>query len=140
MLSGTTTERPCILIVEDDRDYSSYLVQLFTAHGFHACAAYDFEGAAALAADLAPDVITLDIQLDGRSGLFLFHRLRSLPHTRETPVIVVTGLSMNLPDIESLMKEFMETGDLVAPSAYVEKPVDGPELIRLALGLLREGD
>ncbi len=137
-MSGQTGK--VALIIEDDRDYSSFLVQLFNLRGFHAFAAFDFDGAAALAADLSPDIITLDIQLEGRSGLFLFHRLRSLPNTKGTPVIVVSGLSLKSADMEILMREFMETGDLVPPSAYVEKPVDGPKLIELALTLLGDSE
>lgn len=136
MLTKAAHARPTALIVEDDRDYSSYLVQLFTIHGFQASAAYDFESAVALAADLAPDIITLDIQLGARSGLFLFHHLRTLPGTAWCPVIVVTGLTARVHDMEAVMREFLEPGDLVAPAAYIEKPIDGPQLIELAQHLL----
>jgi DNA-binding response OmpR family regulator len=132
----TVSGLPRALIVEDDRDYSSFLVQLFSLNGFQASAAFDFESAAALASDLTPDIITLDIQLGGQSGLFLFHRLRSFPGTSETPIIVITGLASRVPEFEQLLKEVMENGEVVAPSAYIEKPLDGPELIRLARSLI----
>lgn len=109
-----------ILVVEDDPYSQDMLVRRLAARGFRATAAGDGETGLALVAEHAPDLVLLDVNLPGISGLDVVRRLRTA-YTRESlPVILVTALG--------------ETTDVVAgleagANDYVVKPVHLPVLL-----------
>ena len=65
------------------------------------------------ARSVLPDVILLDIIMEGLDGFEVITRLKSIPETRETPVIFITGLN-------SLEDE--EKGLTLDAADYISKP------------------
>ena len=65
-----------ILVVEDSRDVSALIERMLTSNGFTVQRAYDGESAIAMALDIAPDLVILDIGLPKRSGLDVAAELR----------------------------------------------------------------
>lgn len=51
------------------------------------------------APDALPDLILLDILLDGPDGFTLLHELSSYDDTARIPIILVTSLHLNLADL-----------------------------------------
>ncbi|MGA8044405.1 MAG: response regulator [Terracidiphilus sp.] len=75
---GANHDLPVILLIDDDMISREVIATLLTLHGYTVHSADD--GAAALAmldaGDLVPQVILMDAQLPGISGLELMHHLR----------------------------------------------------------------
>jgi two-component system, cell cycle response regulator DivK len=85
------TTGKCVLIVEDNPLNMKLFSAMVAAQGCHVLQAE--EGARGL--DLAhrehPDLIIMDIQLPGMSGLEVTHLLKADPETSDIPIIVTTA-------------------------------------------------
>ena len=79
---------PTILVVDDDLTFLHLVRGLLERDGHEVVQATDAEGALAAVEHGAPDLIVLDIEMPGMSGLELLSRLR--PRVA-APVIVVSG-------------------------------------------------
>ena len=79
------------LIIDGDDESSALAARSLTARGYQCSIIPDGELGLKLAALATHDVIILDIQLPGLSGLEIIRRLRE--HRNMTPVIVVSALS-----------------------------------------------
>jgi CheY-like chemotaxis protein len=84
-----------------------------------------------------PDVITLDMQMPRKGGVEFYRELKSNNNLRDVPVIVVTGLTVDDRDIETFIRTFLDVAHLPMPDAYLEKPVDGGEFLRVVRDSLR---
>ncbi len=57
---------------------------------FHS--AYDGETALAIAEQTPLDFVLLDISMQGMDGIEVCQRLRQMPHTAQTPIVMLTAL------------------------------------------------
>jgi len=113
-----------ILVIEDDPDTVTYLTTLLSDQGFEAISARNASRGFALARDQRPDLITLDINMPGRSGAEVFASLRSDPELSKIPVCVITGA------ID--FRQLMYRRNVPAPDGYLQKPID-PELLLMTV-------
>ncbi len=104
-----------VLVVDDNFDAAETLCELLRLFGHHATAAYDGPSALSVAAQLAPDVVLLDIGLPGMSGLEVAGKLRQLAETRSAYLIAVTGYGQSNDRARSLEAGF---------DAHLVKPID----------------
>ncbi len=112
---------PKILIVEDDLATRVGLQELLASAGYIAVVAGDFrEGRRALEQE-RPDLLIVDLRLQGFNGLQLLHI-----NPRPIPTIVVTGF----PD-DVLQGDARRLG-----AEYLVKPVDPAKLLGLVSRLL----
>ena len=123
-----------VLVVEDEPDFAALLQSILENGGYTAATAHDGDDAFSQVHVRKPDLITLDIQLPRRSGLFFYRKLKADAAFRDIPVVVVTGLTRDDADMENVIRSFLEPPDGPRPEAYVEKPVDG----RRFLGTVRD--
>ncbi len=119
-----------VLIVEDDPDFAALLKSILVNAGYTALAAYNFADAFSLVREVRPDLITLDIRMPGKSGVYFYQELKTNEDFREIPVVVVTALTRNDRDMETVVRSFLETAYMPHPEAYVEKPLDTPHFLR----------
>lgn len=82
-----------ILVVDDHAETRKPLLRLLELEGYKALGAANALEALALAHHSDPDLIVLDVMLPPMDGLTFLMRMREDEHRRETPVIVVSGLS-----------------------------------------------
>jgi CheY-like chemotaxis protein len=80
-----------LLVVEDDPVYAAILVGVGREHGFRVVVSTRGETALALARELVPDAITLDLTLPDVDGWALLDQLKRDGRTRQIPVQVITG-------------------------------------------------
>jgi PAS domain S-box-containing protein len=104
-----------VLVVDDNFDAAETLCELLRLFGHHATAAFDGPSALSVAAQLAPDVVLLDIGLPGMSGLEVAVKLRQLAETRSAYLIAVTGYGQSNDRDRSLEAGF---------DAHLVKPID----------------
>ena len=118
-MSGT------VLIVEDDARIANWVKVYFERAGFSAEVAHDGETGLALARDLAPDLMVLDLMLPRLDGVELCRILR---RESDVPIIMLTAREAPAERVAGL-----DTG----ADDYVVKPFDPDELIARAHALLR---
>ena len=90
-----------ILIVEDNIDNLTILVNLFTTHGYQVYPALN--GALALKAVLTtlPDIVLLDIMMPGLDGYAVCQRLKADERTREIPVLFISALNESVNKVKA---------------------------------------
>ena len=79
-----------IIIVDDDELFSDIACEVLADAGHMVSAVNDGEGAMAAIAESEPDVLILDYNLPGISGLEILRRTRANPATRNIPVMMLT--------------------------------------------------
>jgi CheY-like chemotaxis protein len=80
-----------ILIIDDDRDIREILGLLLAAEGYEVDVAVD--GVAGLARVQAshPSLVLLDLMMPRLDGEGFLRAFRTMPHTADIPVVVLTG-------------------------------------------------
>ncbi len=104
-----------ILVVDDNHDAAETLCELLRLFGHRATAAYDGPSALGVAAQLAPEVVMLDIGLPGLNGHDVAAKLRHLPETRSAYLVAVTGYGQSNDRERALAAGF---------DAHFVKPID----------------
>ena len=114
-----------VLIVEDDTRIANWVKVYFERAGFSAEVAHDGESGLALARDLAPDLIILDLMLPRLDGVELCRILRL---ESDVPIIMLTAREAIPERIIGL-----DSG----ADDYIVKPFDPDEVIARAEAVLR---
>ncbi len=118
-MSGT------VLIIEDDTRIANWVKVYFERAGFSAEVAHDGEAGLALARDLTPDLIILDLMLPRLDGVELCRILR---RESDVPIIMLTAREAPAERIIGL-----DSG----ADDYIVKPFDPEEVIARADAVLR---
>jgi DNA-binding response OmpR family regulator len=82
--------QPLALVVEDDTLAATQLRLRLESMGFRIRHVASAEAALLLAAEMRPDLITLDVRLPGMDGWDLLGRIKDLPAWADVPVVVVS--------------------------------------------------
>ena len=109
-----------ILLVEDNPNNLSMLVDGLSPYGFELSVAPDGETALEQSRTYPPDLILLDIMMPGMDGFETCARLKENENTKDIPVIFMTALSDN----HSRVKGFS-----VGAVDYVTKPLQLEEVV-----------
>ena len=115
-----------IMIIEDDRRIREELSLLLISAGYTALAVTEFtEEPIKLLKENHPDLILMDINIPGGSGVSLCAQIRKIS---QVPVIFVTGRTGAMDELEALM-----TGG----DDYITKPYQAPVLLAHIRAVLR---
>jgi DNA-binding response OmpR family regulator len=120
-------KKPLVLIVEDDNDLGTSVVEYLKEEGLDAKLARDGDQAMRMVDSLSPSVVVLDLMMPRRDGFSVLRELRSDGRIAHLPVIVVTaifGLSERLYATE------------LGAADYITKPFKLDELLGRIVGLL----
>ena len=120
--------KPCILLIEDDKDMRELVSGHLIHTGFDVQTAEDGVKGQALALQYKPDLILLDLMLPNVDGLTLCQRLRRDERTSSIPILMVTALGA----IKDKVTGFNSGAD-----DYLTKPFDLEELQVRIKALLR---
>lgn len=91
-LASIVSEKPSILIVDDDAQIRKYVVQVFKGQ-YQLYEAHDGEHGIGIAQKYLPDIIISDIKMQGISGIELCKTVKEDPVLSHIPVILLTGSS-----------------------------------------------
>jgi CheY-like chemotaxis protein len=100
-----------LLIIEDDLPFARIMLGMAHENGYKAVVATRGDSGLALANQLKPDAISLDLQLPVIDGWSVLDRLKRNPATRHIPVHVIS------------VDELTRRGAALGAFAYLEKPV-----------------
>ena len=108
-----------ILVVEDNPLNLKLVRDVLTAYGYEIVEAQTGEDGVSLAADCAPDLVLMDLQLPGIDGYEALRRIRQDPRTGEVPVVALTAFAM---------REDRERTADAGFDGYLSKPISVREL------------
>ncbi|MGA9378385.1 MAG: response regulator [Phormidium sp.] len=126
-LNRTQKPEAKILIVDDDRQVLAGLSTLLIPWGFQVKTLADPQQFWQTLANTVPDLLILDIEMPGFSGIELCQVVRSDPRWSDLPVLFLSGHN----DREIVHQVFT-----VGADDYVQKPIIEPELIARILNRL----
>jgi len=110
-----------VLIVEDNEKSMKLFRDVLAVKGYRTLEATTGGQAFELAAEHAPDLVLMDIQLPDIDGVEALSRLRANERTASIPVLAVTAQAMQ-GDHERFLAEGFDD--------YISKPVNIVELVR----------
>jgi two-component system OmpR family response regulator len=119
------TDRPHILVVDDDTDIRTLLSEYLEGQGFRATAVADAKAMRRCLETTQVDLVVLDLMLPGESGLSVCRDLRT---RSQVPVIMLTALGEEIDRIVGLE---------VGADDYLPKPFNPRELLGRIRAVLR---
>jgi CheY-like chemotaxis protein len=118
-----------VMLVEDNPQNMKLLEMLLRSKSYVLLKACDGESALDMATREQPDLIVMDMQLPGISGIEVTKRLRQMPVFHHTPIIALTAYAMR-----GDRERFLEAGC----NAYLSKPISTRELPGIIAQMLQE--
>ena len=99
-------ERKKILVVEDEPDQRAYLTTLLKDNGYNVVTASDGRKALETARTEKPDLVILDIMMPDQTGTDFNRKLSRDKNLKDTPIIVVSGLSVRYLAVKKAVAVF----------------------------------
>ena len=112
------------MIVEDEENISELLRINLSLSSFEVVVAVDGESGLKMVYDLRPDLVLLDIRLDGMSGLDICRIVRKDPTFKKMYIIALSAATQ-----EEEIKEIIAAG----ANEFISKPFDLGMLIKRTL-------
>ena len=118
-----------ILYIEDNEFNRKIVRQLLSRTSYQLVEANDGEAGVAMATELLPDLVLMDVQLPKMSGLEATRLLCSDPRTKHIPIVVITSFALS-----GDRERAADTG----AAGYLAKPYSPGELLALVRKFLPE--
>ena len=113
----TITEKKKVLVIEDETELLTILQIRLSHDNFEVFTASDGNAGLALANEVQPDIILLDIMMPGKDGITLLREFKADDTTCDIPIIIVTA------------RERMEDSCIIeGASGFLTKPFEFCEL------------
>ena len=126
-MNNNPAAKATILIVEDTPANMKLAALILEQAGYAVLQACNAEDGMALARSVAPDLILMDIQLPGISGLEATRILKGDPATRAIPISAMTAFAMKGDETKMLA---------AGCDGYITKPIHHQELLRKVAKML----
>jgi len=125
----TTTPKPKVLIIDDSPTIRRIVQSAFESKGFDVSFASDGSEGVHAALMNPPNIIILDIVMEGLHGFEVCKMLRANSSMRRTAIIIISGKSFK-PDIDKAME--------LGADSYIVKPFTADEILRIAIEHMNE--
>jgi CheY-like chemotaxis protein len=114
-----------ILVVDDEPDVAEYIAAILTDRGCEAGVATNSGEALALLEEGAFDLMTLDVDLPGKSGVDFYRELRADATRNDMRIVLITGVQR---EVEPLF----EDESMFSPrDGYLAKPFEPAQLVEV---------
>ena len=110
---------PKLLLIDDDKDLLEVTQGLLKKRGYEVSIETNWEDALAKIETFKPQIILLDVFLNGVDGLEICKQIKSMPNTKDIPVLIFSAY----PRVaESVIYEY-------GADDFIEKPFEVNDLI-----------
>ena len=120
----TTGAKPKVLIIDDSPTIRRIVQGVFAQEGFEVSFASEGSEGVRLALMNPPQIIILDIVMEGLHGFEVCKMLRANSNMRHTAIIIISGKSYK-PDIDMAIE--------LGADSYIIKPFTPKEILDIAL-------
>jgi two-component system response regulator RegA len=117
-VSTEQTQRPSILLCDDDEVFRSRMGRAFVERGYDVRTAHDHDSAVALATEDSPELAVVDLRMPGKSGLELVRALKDIDAS--TKIVVLTGYGSIATAIDAVR---------LGATYYLAKPADADDIV-----------
>jgi len=117
-LEPETTQKPTLLLVDDDPTFCGFLAQALSKRGFEVHAATDVMSGIKVAETVEPEYAVIDLRIGQESGLVLVKRLHELD--ANTRIVMLTGFASIATAVEAIK---------LGAVHYLAKPADTDEIV-----------
>lgn len=117
-LTDLSSDRPTLLLVDDDATFASVLARAFERRGYTVRIAHNVAEGLAAARQDPPEYAVVDLKMPGPSGLELVRGLKQLDE--HTQIVVLTGYASIATAVEAIK---------LGAVHYLAKPADADEIM-----------
>ena len=129
-------ERKKILIVEDELDLRIFLCNLLGNCGYHTIDAADRAEGLQKAKREKPALIILDVMIPKEDGIQMYREIKQDQDLKNIPVIMVSTIDRKTFSFYQKFQDTPKGTGVPEPGAYLEKPLEAEELIKLVRSLI----
>ncbi len=104
-----------VMIVDDDWMNREVIEAYLLNAGYEVVSAHNGEQALQLAAQKSPDLVLLDLRMQGMNGIEVCRHLKAHPNTQQTPVLIVSALNSEQQKTEAIA---------AGADDFIPKPLD----------------
>ncbi|MEK7193675.1 MAG: response regulator [Patescibacteria group bacterium] len=112
---------PLILIVDDEPDFREIFSAKLSSEGFNVDTANDGEEGIQKAKKLRPDLVLMDVQMPGISGVEALIRIKEDPKLEDIPILFLTALGDPRAELQEINRRLSRELGAVG---YVKKTED----------------
>lgn len=125
-----------VLIVDDELDMRTFLSTLLATGGYNPIVAGDGLEGIQKAREIKPELIILDIMMPKESGIRMYQQLKTDNDLKHIPVIMLSAIAKKTFYHSKGLLSVHPGQSLPEPEAFIEKPLEPEELLKLAKTLL----
>jgi two-component system, OmpR family, phosphate regulon response regulator PhoB len=125
-----------VLVVDDEQDVRVFMKTLLETNGYKPVVAEDGKQGLEMARAKKPALIILDVMMPKESGIHMYRELKKDPDLKEIPVIMVSALAKKTFFHSHQVLDEYEGGQIMEPTAYIEKPPEAEELLEVIRKIL----
>ena len=125
-----------IMIIDDEEDIRTYLSAVLEDSGFLTCAVDEGENIIAALERHQPDLVLLDIMMPRRSGISIYHDLRTTAGISHIPVALISGIEKAFGLFDDELKTLQDGRAIRPPDGFIEKPIRIEQLIEVIDNIL----
>jgi len=114
-VSVPSDNQPMVMVIDDDDTARMMAMGFLAQSGFQVSEAADGVSALGCVADIAPDLILLDVEMPGMDGFEVCTTLRSMPAFSHTPIMMLTGLEDD---------EYIDKAYVAGATDFASKPIN----------------
>ena len=125
-----------VLIVEDEMDMRIFISTLLETSGYRPIMTRNGSEGILKAREIDPALIILDVMMPGEGGVQMYRQLKTDDSLMNIPVILLSGVAQKTFAHYLKMLNARAERPIPEPSAYLEKPPEAEDLIKLTERLI----
>ena len=124
-------KKKTVLVVEDELDMRIFISTLLETSGYQPVLTKNGGEGLLKARDINPDLIILDVMMPGEGGVQMYQQLKTDNTLKNIPVILLSAVAKNTFAHYLKMMNARIDVSIPEPSAYLEKPPEAEDLLKL---------
>ncbi len=126
-----TVHKKTVLVVEDELDMRLFIKALLETSGYTPVMAKNGRDGLGKAKTAKPDLILLDMMMPEEGGALMYHHLKTDPALKKIPVIILSAVDRSTFGHYLKMLNTQMKDAIPFPEAYMEKPPEPRNLLRM---------